>query len=132
MGEIYQSLILEGNMYSIRVNAFIDTGANANYMKESLAKSLFDKNYLEFQKKNHTGKVHFTDKDWIYGYSVLCEIKVRNVKKTIKFIVIDRDFGDGIDIVIGVPFLQQNQVDVSFVDDKMRFRKMTNRKGNWL
>lgn len=130
MSEIRQSLQIIGNK-KIRVDALIDTGANMNYMKEGVAEKVFVPEYIKTQKRKMID-VHFTDNIKIKGYRVDCVIQVLKEMRPISFIVIDEDFGEDIDVIIGVPFLQYNSGFLDFSSDKMRFRKITTRKGYWV
>jgi hypothetical protein len=130
LSEIKQSLQIRGNK-KIRVDALIDTGANANFLKEEIANKIFVPEYLKIQKKTLLD-IYFTNTKKIKGYQVDCAIQVMNEMRPISFIVVDENFGDGIDVIIGVTFLQYNDGFLDFSNDKMRFRKMTRRKGYWI
>lgn len=130
MGEIYQSVLVRG-MYSnyIRVNALIDSGANANVnvVSYKFARKFYSVGDINKSKKV---KVFFTDKKKGIYPIIFLQIKVRGEYRNFPFIVIKEGFGKN--MLLGVRFLQDTDKTIYFKDDRIHFRKLSKRKKLWL
>lgn len=113
MGEKKQSLIIIGKK-EIRVDALLDSGANTSYIDVSLAKKLGLQSF-----KNHKEKVFLGDGSSVYGYKVIFEVKIQNRVKPIKAIAINVPE----QLVIGHDFMQDNDVIIDYVNEKIKFSK---------
>ena len=129
MGEIYQTLTIKGNQGKRKVRALIDTGANINVLSYKFAKKIYLSSFLERQFKNKIETVNVTNTTTISGIFIYGGIIIGGEERATTFFVTKKKFG--VDCLIGVILLQQYQGYVDFIDDKIKFRKMSKRKGKW-
>lgn len=128
MGEIYQSVILESMRGKRkRVNALIDTGSNINAISLKTALTLMSKSDILSSKQKLIKATNImSDKYPI----VFLRVIVYNESRIFPFAVIKGGFGT--EALLGVRFLQQTDKTIDFKNDKLRFRKLSNRKGLWV
>lgn len=110
MGEISQSLRVNG----VRVNALYDSGATGNYLSSRLAKRVrlyLEKNYSfeGIDGIKHTGRIAHISVD------------IMGREGSTRVVVTDILPNDGFDVILGQPFLQDNEVVLDYKKDKMRF-----------
>lgn len=127
MSEIYQSVQLEGfKGQRVRVLALIDTGANINAISKDVAKKFYTKKEILSAKKI---KINFTDNNYKYYPQIFLKVLVANESRIFPFIVMEEGFGT--QVLLGVRFLQGTDKTIEFKNDKIRFLKLSKRKGNW-
>ena len=130
MSEIYQSLIVSGNNKEKRVDALIDTGANINVLNYRFAIQIYNKSYLDEQFKINLSHVNVSKKIKIKGIFIWGGLIIGGVSEGVSFFVTKENFGT--QVLIGVPALQRNASQFDFIKDKIHFRKLSKRKGNWI
>lgn len=128
MGEIYQSVVLESMRgKKKRVTALIDTGSNINAISLKTALTLMSKSDILSSKQK---LVKATNKMSGKYPIVFLKVVVYNESRIFPFSVIKGGFDE--EALLGVRFLQQTDKTIDFKNDKLRFRKLSNRKGLWV
>jgi hypothetical protein len=110
MGEISQSVKVNG----VRAQALLDSGATENYISKRLAKRLrlYNAGDYAFQgisKVRHKG---FISGVWI---------SVMHRGGSTRVIATDLLPQDGYDVILGQPFLQDNEVKIDYAKDKFKY-----------
>lgn len=110
MGEIKQSVKVNG----VRVRALMDSGATDNFLSERVAKrvGLFLEKKYSFATadgKRHSGRIAHATID-VYRKMGSTSVVVTNMLPQ-----------DGYDLILGQAFLQDNEVELDFSKDAMRY-----------
>jgi len=111
MGEKRQYLYVVGKTKE-RVNALLDSGANTSYIDVKLANKLKIPLYRQEKVEMGNGEV-------VYGHRVVFEVEIENKIKPIRAIAMNIPEK----LVIGHDFMQDNDVIIDYVNEKIRFSK---------
>ena len=130
LGEVYQVLTIKGDGGSLKVKALVDTGANVNVVNYSVARKVFSKDFLDREFGGKLDFVHVTDDLKLSGVFVYGAVVIGGEERATSFFVTKEKVGA--DVLLGVVLLQQYEGYVDLIKDKLRFRKMSKRKGKWI
>lgn len=111
LGRMYKSFVAISNGKSIPIVALVDTGADETVISERLAKKLNLKLYGEYESVS-------ASRHKIIGKLAKVKFKDEEIEDEIVVGVSDEPFADngeeGIDVILGVNFLQRNNVKLNF------------------
>jgi len=110
MGEIRQSVTIQGMKGSARVNALLDSGAQVSILKYSIASK------IELTATPYI-KIIASDGDVELGYPLQLFVKIHNRLSKVNVIVIKKISDD---LILGQDYLQMNHVILDFNNDKIK------------
>ncbi len=119
MGRVYKALTLSNNGKSAEVVAFVDTGSDSCVISEKIA------NYLQIEVVDKEEIVVANREIILTGVGkVVVQSKIDDIKSeyivNITDIPFEMDSDENIDMIIGVDFLQKNNVKLIFKEGKRR------------
>ena len=113
MGRMYRAVVVSANGRSEMTVAFIDTGADETIISNSIAKKLRLKLYGEY-------KALSASRHKIIGRLAYVKISDSAISDKIVVGVTDEPFGteyvdeEGVEVILGIDFLQRNNVKLDF------------------
>ena len=113
MGRMYRAVVISANGNSEMTVAFVDTGADETIISNRIAKKLRLKLYGEY-------KALSASRHEIVGRLALVDISDSKVSDKIIVGVTDEPFGtdyvdeEGVEVILGIDFLQRNNIKLDF------------------
>jgi len=127
MGRIYRPIILRNGRKTVHIVAFVDSGADSTVMSERVAKQLGIRPSVASNIEMADGRSIPT----VIG-KVVVESPRDSIKKGMFVDITDIPFEqdmDDVDMILGLDFLQENGIQLSFGTPKKRHGRVKTRAG---